>query len=290
MQGILNVLKPTGLTSSDVVVRIRGYLRRNYKLKKIKVGHLGTLDPGASGVLPIAIGSATKLFDALSQKEKVYRANITFGKTTETLDSYSEVIATSTVIPTKEDFIKSLDKFIGEIEQIPPKYSAISINGKKAYEMARKGEDFEIPKRKVKIHYIKFIEQISENTFTIDVKCGGGTYIRTLISDIAENLGSCGYMSSLIRLECNQLEIKDSLTLEELRDEVVPLDLLNYLKKFYEVYNIDEKYHKPLKNGVKLKIKGLPNETFLVLLDGELFSIAHSEKGYLINDTRFMPW
>ncbi len=187
MIGMINMLKPVGLTSSDVVVRVRGILRRHTG-EKYKVGHMGTLDPGASGVLPVAIGNATRLFGLLANKTKIYRAIMRFGYSTDTCDSYGIVTEKSEHIPTISELASILPSFVGKINQIPPKYSAISINGKRAYSMARENIDFDIPVRTITINSLEIIEQLDDRTFVIDINCMGGTYIRTLIYDIAKKL------------------------------------------------------------------------------------------------------
>lgn len=195
MQGFLNVFKPTGMTSHDIVSRVR-------RLTGIRqVGHTGTLDPNASGVLPIAIGKATKAIPYLDEERKVYRAELTLGSATDTGDRYGEILeSTNDVSRTKEDFIAASQSYLGEIEQRPPIYSAIRIDGKRAYELARNGQT---PKMKTRLVSIYEIELISyeENRFLFDVSCSKGTYIRSLCQDLAVSMGSLGHMSMLIRLE-----------------------------------------------------------------------------------------
>ncbi|MEG1711176.1 MAG: tRNA pseudouridine(55) synthase TruB, partial [Clostridia bacterium] len=191
MNGFINCNKPSKMTSSDVVCRIKRLCKGN------KIGHMGTLDPGAAGVLPIAIGKATRLFDFLTHKKKIYRARFTYGKTTDTLDSYGKLLQTSDIIPNKEQLENILGEFIGNIMQMPPLYSALKVNGAKAYDLARKNIDFELKARNVEVFNFTLNKQIAIDTFEFDIECGGGTYIRSLVRDTAEKLGTVGYMSSL---------------------------------------------------------------------------------------------
>ena len=179
MNGIINVYKERGFTSHDVVAKLRGILHMK------KIGHTGTLDPDATGVLPVCIGKATKVCGLLTDKDKTYRAVVKLGVTTNTEDMTGEILAKHPVSVTKEQIEMAVSKFAGEIEQIPPMYSAIKINGKKLYELARQGKEVERKARKVTIYEIKVLSiDFSENEFTMEVSCSKGTYIRTLCKDI----------------------------------------------------------------------------------------------------------
>lgn len=221
MDGVINILKPTGMTSHDVV----GYIRKNFNIKK--VGHTGTLDPNAAGVLPICIGKGTKLSQYIMEKEKNYRCELIFGKTTDTLDSYGEITQKKEIEEINlQEIKKSLSGFIGNISQVPPAYSAIKVNGVKLYEKARKGiEISDIPVRNVKIKDIKIISYDFPRLM-IDVKCSSGTYIRSLVRDIGESLDSHAYMSLLIRTASGEYEIQNALALEELDFEVLTKNLV----------------------------------------------------------------
>lgn len=212
MNGIINVLKPPGMTSHDVVYFIRKTLNTK------KVGHTGTLDPEAAGVLPICIGKATKAVQFLTDKKKSYRAGIKFGAVTDTYDGFGKVIreaAQVSIDPKKlEDVLKS---FTGVISQKPPIYSALKVKGKKLYEYAREGKEVEIEERPVEIYELKLVDMISEDEAMIDVICSKGTYIRTLCYDIGEALGCGAYMSQLVRLGSSPFDIEDSHTLEEIK-------------------------------------------------------------------------
>ena len=192
MNGFINVIKPVGATASDVVVKLK------FLLQEKKIGHLGTLDPGASGVLPIAVGQATRLFDFLTDKVKYYRAFFTFGKTTDTLDAYGVLTESSDVIPDENAIKGVLTGFVGEFDQIPPVYSAKSVGGVRSYKLARSGAEVELKPKRVSIYEIRLISQKSDDTFVVDIKCSAGTYIRSLARDIAQACGTVGYMGDLI--------------------------------------------------------------------------------------------
>lgn len=211
MNGFVNVIKPVGATASDVVVCLKHILGER------KVGHLGTLDPGASGVLPIAVGQGTKLFDFLTDKVKKYRAFFTFGKTTDTLDSYGKVTYSSDVIPTKQQLQAVLNRFKGDFDQFPPVYSAKSIGGVRAYKLARNGVEVQLKSRKITIYEISLVAQKSADTFVVDIICGAGTYIRSIARDIATELNTVAYMSGLIRLKSGAFDIGNAYTLDEIR-------------------------------------------------------------------------
>lgn len=211
MNGFVNVLKPVGATASDMVVCLKGVLHE-------KVGHLGTLDPGAAGVLPVAVGNATRLFNFLTDKVKVYRAHFTFGKTTDTLDSYGTVTSSGT-IPTIEQVKSALPKLVGNLQQLPPAYSALSVGGVKAYKLARRGVDVQLKPRAITVFAFDFVRQQSHDTFVFDITCSAGTYIRSLARDLAEILGTVGYMSCLIRLQSGCFLLEDAYTLDEIKEK-----------------------------------------------------------------------
>ena len=211
MDGFINVNKPLGKTSSDVVVYVRRRLPRG-----ARVGHGGTLDPEASGVLPVCVGGAARLFDYIIDKEKTYIATLRLGIVTDTQDAGGEVIQTREVSARLEDVARALPHFEGEIEQIPPMYSAIKKDGKRLYQLARKGETVEIPARKCRVHGIELLEDLGDNRYKLRVRCGKGVYIRTLCHDIGAYLGCGGHMASLERTAAGAFRIEDALTLEEI--------------------------------------------------------------------------
>ncbi|NLT96040.1 MAG: tRNA pseudouridine(55) synthase TruB [Clostridia bacterium] len=210
MDGVINVLKPAGISSHDVVQQIRKILRTK------KVGHTGTLDPDAIGVLPICIGKATRLAEYLTASTKRYRALMVFGYETDTQDSSGKIIKTSALpVLEKEQFEKALGNFVGEIEQIPPMFSALKVKGQPLYKLAREGKDIQREARKIHIYDLKLIDYNYKSAL-IDVTCSKGTYIRTLCQDIGRAINSGAYMSFLMRIESGIFHIQDAFTLEEI--------------------------------------------------------------------------
>ena len=221
MDGIINIYKEKGFTSHDVVAKLRGILHMK------KIGHTGTLDPEAEGVLPVCLGTATRLCDMLTDKIKEYRVVVRFGIATDTEDMTGQMIKESPVTAGKWELLEVLPKFLGEQEQIPPMYSAIKVEGKKLYELAREGKVIERKGRPIIIysiepHSIELDEEGHLSEAELTVVCGKGTYIRSLCRDMGEALGTCACMKSLIRTKSGNCLIKDSLKLSEvetLRDE-----------------------------------------------------------------------
>lgn len=275
MNGFINVLKPVGATASDVVVCIKHVLHEK------KVGHLGTLDPGASGVLPVAVGLGTRLFNYLTNRVKYYRAFFTFGKTTDTLDSYGIVTETNDILPTEEQIRNVLPSFVGQLQQIPPVYSAISVGGVRAYKLARNGEEVELKPREVTVYSIDLVRAVSADTFVVDIKCSGGTYIRSLARDIASALGTVGYMSGLIRLQSGCFDIDNAWTLDEVRQlkEQCLVDVL-YPLQDAENYVVDGRYYQDLDHGRKVRCDNFDGYKKIYCKD-TFFGLGKSVNGYL---------
>jgi tRNA pseudouridine55 synthase len=207
--GLINFLKPPGMTSHDVV----SFIRCSYGLKK--VGHAGTLDPAAAGVLPVALGQATRLLEYMTAANKTYRVELTFGYQTATGDEEGQIIARSLVLPKAQDIAPCLQTFVGSIEQIPPMYSAVKVGGKKLYELARQGITVDVKSRLVTIESIKLLT-VKRHSILFDVTCSKGTYIRTLCLDIASRLGTCGTMSFLLRTQVGDFRLENAVTAEEI--------------------------------------------------------------------------
>lgn len=251
MNGIINILKPPGMTSSDVVVDVR----RALGIKK--VGHAGTLDPAAAGALPVCVGKATRLFDYLTDKDKEYLFEMRFGYETDTLDAQGSVVSASDVRVGAQELKDTLVQFIGRQNQTPPAYSALKIGGKKMYELARKGVDVSAQKqqREIEIHELSFVEQTGEDRFMLRVNCSRGTYVRSLCADIAHALGAMAYVSFLLRTRAGIFSLADSHSLDELRkaagegcahELLTPMDCaLGHL----DAVNVSEKQGEELKNG-----------------------------------------
>ncbi|MBO5480771.1 MAG: tRNA pseudouridine(55) synthase TruB [Clostridia bacterium] len=219
--GFFNVDKPSGLTSSTVVNKCKW-------LSGVPCGHMGTLDPLASGVLPVGVGNATRLFDHFLEKEKVYLAHFTFGVSSDTLDSTGKLVYGGE-IPTPQQIENVLPAFFGDIMQVPPKYSAKNVNGRRGYELARAGVDFELAAKKVHIFGMRLTEQIDEKTFGIEIRCGGGTYIRSLARDIATALHTNAVMSALRRTKSGIFEIGNSIPFSFLENDPPVSELEKYL-------------------------------------------------------------
>ncbi|MBP5242778.1 MAG: tRNA pseudouridine(55) synthase TruB [Clostridia bacterium] len=210
--GFININKESGVSSGYVVNKIK-------RLTGMPCGHMGTLDPLASGVLPVAIGNAARLFDYMLQKKKQYIAVFRFGVTSDTLDSTGEVITDNPYIPSEKELKEATHALIGEVMQLPPKYSAKSVNGKRGYQLAREGKDFELQPKKVLIEKIELLDRVSEDSFRFLVDCGGGTYIRSIARDLAFNCGAQGIMTSLLRTKSGAFCLENAVTLEELTAE-----------------------------------------------------------------------
>lgn len=252
--GIINVYKESGFTSFDVVAKLRGILKQK------KIGHTGTLDPDAEGVLVVCLGKATRLCDILTDKDKSYTATLLLGRTTDTEDSSGKLLTENEVNVTEEEVTNAIRSFVGEYDQIPPMYSAIKVNGKKLYELAREGIEIERTPRRVAIHKIDIIS-MELPYVTFRVSCGKGTYIRSLCRDIGEKLGCGGIMDKLVRDSVNATEtgkifsLQDSLTLKQIEAMVengqfeqciIPVDQM-----FPKLagYRVNENGNKKLYNG-----------------------------------------
>lgn len=220
--GIIIIDKPAGWTSMDVCAKLRGIL------KEKRVGHGGTLDPMATGVLPVFVGNATKAVEFAEKTDKEYLAGLRLGVVTNTQDSTGQVLETHPAAVDRETLASVLPRFTGPIEQIPPMYSAIKIKGKKLYELARKGQEVERRPRSVTIHALEILEQTGEAEFLLRVRCSKGTYVRTLCHDIGQVLGCGGCMSSLRRTMAAGFTLEDAVTLEQVQEQgealLLPVD------------------------------------------------------------------
>lgn len=248
LSGIINVHKEAGFTSHDVVAKLRGICRQK------KIGHTGTLDPQATGVLPVCLGSATKLCALMTDKDKEYVAELLLGQVTDTQDTTGQVLVEHPVTATVEEVRAAVMSFVGDYNQVPPMYSALKVNGKKLYELAREGREVERQARPVHIAEIEILK-MQLPVVTMRVVCSKGTYIRTLCSDIGDKLGCGGTMQSLVRTRVGSFRLEQALTLsqlEALRDEgrleeiLLPAD-----RVFAEqpALHIQERWRKLLENG-----------------------------------------
>ena len=270
---LLNINKPEGITSFAVVSKIR-------KLLNVKqVGHAGTLDPIASGVLPVFVSKATRLIQYIP-KTKSYRATMILGTRTNTFDKEGEIISKITPDVSKEEIVSILKTFEGEIDQVPPKFSAIKMNGKKLYEYARKNIDIgEIPSRKVKIDKLTFISQKNEKVI-FDIDCQSGVYVRSIINDLGEKLGCGAMMQELVRTKSANLMLQDSVKL----DDLTPENIKNYfifprsIIEFPEII-LDENEMKKIEFGqyINKNTKIEDNKLFKLIYNDKLVGIAYSK-------------
>lgn len=269
--GFVNLSKPAGMTSSDAVCIVRGVLSRAIGGRQ-KTGHLGTLDPLATGVLPIALGKATALFDFLAFKTKRYVAEFTFGTATDTLDRGGKTVRDGGRIPSAEEIAAVLARFTGEFMQTPPAYSAKSVNGRRAYSYARSGEAVELAPKLVRVDSFELIGG-GEGVYEFAIECGGGTYIRSLARDLADALGTCAYMSALTRTKSGPFTAESAVTPDEFRlapeKHIIPAEFaLSGLKKV----TLGE-------NALKRMLNGIPAAA-TDIADGE-YAAVYDEYGAL---------
>lgn len=274
MNGIIIIDKPLGKTSHDMV----SFIRRLTGIKK--VGHTGTLDPQASGVLPVCIGNATKACELLTCENKAYRAELALGMTTDTLDAEGEILTDQPVLCDEETIKNTIMSFVGEIEQVPPMFSAIKKDGKKLYELARQGISVEREKRKITIHNITINEiNMEKEKVSFDVWCSKGTYIRTLCDDIGMKLGCGAYMNKLTRIKSGRFSLDDAYTTEQLEKifkENKFSDILIPVDKVFDNYPyviVNERQKNFIINGVRVRYKGLT--------EGQTYRIYDEDRNFL---------
>lgn len=296
MDGFINLLKPLGPSSFQMVREVKKILGEK------RIGHTGTLDPGAAGVLPLCVGRATKIAGFVTGFQKLYRAEITFGIETDTQDIYGNVISTNKVDLTEKDLQTLLGGFKGVIEQVPPMYSAVKVGGQKLYELARRGKTVERAPRKVSIYELKLVEFMPPDKAILDIRCSKGTYIRTLCRDIGIKSGFGAVMSYLVRVSSGSFHMNSAVTIEELEESVkkgrveelvLPLD---YPLKDINKAEVNERSLKYALNGNKLfahnmvtPLEGFNNGQQLRIYSGERFIgmgrvIAQNGKRYIKMD------
>lgn len=272
--GCINVYKEKGFTSFDVIAKLRGILKQK------KIGHTGTLDPQAEGVLPVCLGNGTRLCDMLTDKDKVYRAELVLGIVTDTQDRTGQLLSRTEDLPDIGEVREAIAFFVGAYEQVPPMYSAIKVNGKKLYELAREGRTVERKARPVEVYSIDILKE-EIPVITIRVHCSKGTYIRTLCHDIGEKLGCGACMGSLLREKAGSFLLKDALTLRQIEEKaadgsfasiVTPVDEL-FLS--YPEIIVEEKWDGLVHNGNALTMEqagvGNPSEKVRVYDSGHRF-------------------
>jgi len=250
MIGFINVNKPSGITSSTVVSKIKK------ALKVKKVGHMGTLDPMACGVLPIAVGKATRMFDYFLDKKKTYSAIFEFGYETDTLDKEGKKLFEGGKIPLLKDIKETLPSFLGEIDQIPPQYSAKSVGGVRAYKLARQGKTAELTAKRITIYDMK-VDKNDEKSYNFEIACSSGTYIRSICRDIAHKLGTFATMIYLQRTQSGRFDIQKAIKIEDINLESVDNILVSVEEVFNKIpeFQVDKEEFSKLSNGLKIDVK-----------------------------------
>ncbi|ASG31398.1 tRNA pseudouridine(55) synthase [Fusobacterium animalis] len=286
MEGIIVVNKPKGITSFDVIRKLKKILKTK------KIGHTGTLDPLATGVMLVCVGKATKLASDLEAKDKIYIADFDIGYATDTYDIEGKKIAENTIEISKENLEQSIKKFIGNIKQIPPMYSAIKIDGNKLYHLARKGIEVERPERDVTIEYINLLD-FKDNKVKIETKVSKGCYIRSLIYDIGQDLGTYATMTALQRKQVGDYSLENSYSLEQIEKMVLNNDF-KFLKTIEEIFSYDkyslqtEKELTLYKNGNTVKIKeNLENKRYRIYFQNEFVGLANIENNNLLKGYKY---
>ncbi len=289
MDGIINIYKEKGFTSHDVVAKLRGILKQK------KIGHTGTLDPDAEGVLPVCLGKATKLCDLLTDKDKCYEAVLKLGITTDTQDMTGTILSSTEVNFDEEAIRNVIFSFQGEYDQIPPMYSALKVNGKKLYELARQGKEIERQPRRITIHKIDILDMNStENEVRMSVECSKGTYIRTLCYDIGEKLEVGGTMKALLRTKVERFYLADSIRLSEVEQKVKEgtiLDSVTTIEEMFPNYGtfyVATENERLLNNGNEISVlDGRMEDLYHEASIFKMYDASHTFKGlYQITENR----
>ena len=277
MIGFINILKPEGMSSAYAV----GAVKKKFNAP---CGHMGTLDPMASGVLPIGVGQASRLFPYMIEKEKRYIAEFKFGVLTDTLDTTGTIEKTTDYIPTESEIKGVLDSFVGEIDQIPPKYSAKCVDGKRGYDLARKGVEFTLPPKKVEIFEFKYLTQTGDDTFTFEISCTGGTYIRSLARDLGEKTSSLAVMSKLERTKSGIFTTESGIKLEDFKsksvEEILPFIIKPDTVISYEKLVLSKSKAQKILDGV-FENHGYKDGLYRVYNGEEFWGVGEAKDGVL---------
>ena len=275
MKGFINLIKPEGMSSAYAVNRVK-------KKLNITCGHMGTLDPMASGVLPVGIAKTSRMFDYLLDKTKTYVAEFEFGYSTDTLDVTGHVVERTDKLPTEEEIKGVLSQFVGEIDQIPPKYSAKCIDGKRGYQLARQGVEFELKAKKVNILSLSLVKKTGENKYEFIIECKGGTYIRSLARDIGSAVGSLGVMTKLCRTQSGIFNMENGVSVEEFINSENPQKYLiapDEAVSFPKIV-LTEKQATKILNGVFDNL-GVKDGLYRVYNQDDFWGIGESVNGVL---------
>ena len=281
-KGIIPINKPKDWTSFDVCNKIK------HMVRPAKVGHLGTLDPMATGVLLVTIGKATKLFDLMQEKQKTYVAEFEFGVSTDTLDATGTVLSKSQYCPTEQELQNVLHNFVGKINQIPPKYSAKNVNGKRAYELARSNEEFELKPKEVEVYNIELLKY--ETPFvTLKITCGSGTYIRAIGRDIAASFNTVATMTSLVRSSVGKFSIEKCINIENLSADNIQSNIISVDKVLdYGAIEYSKENTFKLLNGQKVTVS--ENDGNYCLKDGENIVAIVKVENFVAKMSIFLGW
>lgn len=275
--GFINLNKPTGRSSAAYVGKIK-------RLTGQPCGHLGTLDPLANGVLPVGIGNANRLFNYFLNKKKEYVAQFTFGETSDTLDCTGEIVSGGCV-PKAEEIAAALPSFVGEILQVPPRYSAKSVNGRRGYALARAGEDFQLPPKKIEVDYFELLgEGDEENSYRFKIGCGAGTYIRSLARDLGEALGTNALMSALTRTKSGPFLLENAVSIEDLTEENVE----NYIvptESVLDLPRLQARASDRVFTGVKTSVDAADGE-YVLYRGEEFYGLATVKYGAFLSVTK----
>ena len=275
MIGFVNIYKDSGCGSTYAVGKVKRKLN-------VKCGHMGTLDPLASGVLPVGIGKATRLFDFLLDKQKTYLAEFEFGRLTDTLDSQGTTLQSGGRIPEESEIMRVLGGFLGEIDQIPPQYSAKNVAGKRGYELARQGVEFTLAPKRVKIYGVELTGKTAENRFSFRIDCVGGTYIRALGRDIGERLGTFATMTSLERVKSGNFTKENSVSLSEFCESDFPEKFITPADEAvsFEKLFLTEKQANDLLHGI-YRTYDFKDGLYRVYFKDEFWGVGQAEGGAL---------
>lgn len=275
MKGFINIDKSAGASSAKAVAAVK-------KKFGAPCGHMGTLDPMATGVLPVGIGKTTRLFPYLLDKTKTYRARFLFGLTTDTLDTTGKTESVTHLIPSTSEIIANLNKFTGKIEQIPPKFSAKCVDGKRGYQLARRGVEFSLAPKTVEITDFSLVWQVSEYEYEFEISCKGGTYIRSLARDLALACGSLAVMSALTRTKSGKFTIENAVTVDELMSSaepekyIIPADFAVDFEKL----RLNGKQAQKILDGV-YEDYGFSDGVYRVYNEDEFWGIGETKEGRL---------
>ena len=283
MNGIVVLNKPAGISSNLACKKVGRILGEK------KVGHLGTLDPMAEGVLPITLGKCTKLFDYYLKKDKSYIADFTFGIETDTLDKEGNITREGGYIPTICELMLTTKSMIGEQSQLPPKFSAKKVNGKRAYDLARANLDFQLVPKNISIYEFDYLSKVSDRTFQFKISCSSGTYIRSIARDLAYKLNTFAYMSNLVRIKCGEFRIEDAVTLDNVNCECV-LTLDEIFKEHKKITIDNEQSYNEFINTGRVRVNIISDDTsdYVLVYKDNIISKGILDNGYYVNRIRFI--